>query len=162
MHKAYLGCVAATAAVLLAAAPAMAQRGHGHGGGGAGVSAGGGGGGASMGGGGRSMGSMSGGARMGSGGPGPSIRGDAGPRGGNMQFSQRSGGNFSSMHRGDRRHGRHFRHRGSHFAFGFGGYPFYDDHYGAYAYADPACELVRVRHVRPNGRVVWRTVERCY
>ena len=99
---------------------------------------------------------------MGSGGPG--IRGEVGPRGGGgAQFSQRGGREFSGMHRGGRWDGRrHWRgHRGSGFAFGYGGYPYDDYYYGGYAYAEPACEYVRVRHVRPNGRVVWRTVQRC-
>lgn len=91
------------------------------------------------------------------GGPGPSIRGDGGPRvSGGAQFSQRGSGNWNGRWDGRRRHFNRFPR----FAFGFGGYPFYDDDY--YAYAAPACEYVRVRHVRPNGRVVWRTVERCY
>ena len=96
---------------------------------------------------------------MGSGGSGPSIRGEAGPRaGGGAQFSQRGSGNWNRG--GDwrgHRHGHGHRHFRSGFAFGFGGY----DDYG-YAYAQPACEYVRVRYVRPNGRVAWRTVERCY
>jgi hypothetical protein len=88
------------------------------------------------------------------------MRGDRGPRGGGAQFSQRGGGNWSGGNWRGHRHGhRHFRPG---FAFGFGGWPYYDDYYGGYAYAEPACEYVRVRHVRPNGRVVWRTVERCY
>jgi hypothetical protein len=69
------------------------------------------------------------------------------------------------VNRGGRRDGRwhgrrHFRGPG--FAFGFGGYPYDDYYYGGYAYAEPACEYVRVRYIRPNGRVAWRTVERCY
>jgi hypothetical protein len=90
---------------------------------------------------------------MGGGGPGPSIRGNVGPRGG-TQFGQR-GGNWNGNWRGHRH--RHFRPG---FAFGFGGYPY--DYYDSYAYSEPACEYVRVRYVRPNGRVAWRTVERCY
>jgi hypothetical protein len=96
------------------------------------------------------------GPRMG-GGPGPSIRGNAGPRvGGGTQFSQR-GGNWNGNWHG-RRHG-HFRPG---FAFGFGGWPYYDDYYDSYAYAEPDCGYVRERYILPNGRVAWRTVERCY
>lgn len=110
----------------------------------------------------RGGGNVGGGPRMG--GPGPTVRGDMGPRGGGgAQFSQRGSGNWSGVNRGGdwrgHRHGhRHFRPG---FAVGFGGYP-YDDYYDSYAYAEPACEYVRVRYVRPNGRVAWRTVERCY
>jgi hypothetical protein len=100
---------------------------------------------------------------MGGPGPGPSMRGDRGPRSG--QLTERGDRQFSGDRRGDgrqwdgRRHRRHFR--GGGFAFGFGD-PYYDDYYYPYAYSEPACELARVRHVRPNGRVVWRTVQRCY
>jgi len=117
-----------------------------------------------MGGGGGDMRGGGGGPRMGGGAPGPSVRGDMGPRsGGGAQFSQRGSGNWSGVNRGGRWHqgGRHHRHFRPGVAFGFGGYP-YDDYYGGYAYAEPACEYVRVRYVRPNGRVAWRTVERCY
>ncbi len=49
-------------------------------------------------------------------------------------------------------HGGHWR-GGPHVGFSIG-VP--GPYYGAYA-----CETVRVRHVTPSGRVIWRYVERC-
>jgi hypothetical protein len=81
---------------------------------------------------------------------GPTARGDAGTMRGQAQTW--NGGRWDGRH-----HRGHFR--GPVFGFGFGGGDYYDPY--AYAYA-PQCEIVRIRHVRPNGRVIYRNAERCY
>jgi hypothetical protein len=152
MRKVILGCVAAAAMALVAASPAAAQRG---GGGGGHM---GGGGGAHFGGGG---GGHFGGGGFGGGHFGSGIRGGgafaAGPRtgGGNLGAFRGRGGH-GGIHRG------HFHGRGFGLGFGsYGYYPYDDDYYDPYAYADgDDCRLVRVRTVQ-NGRVVYRIVERC-
>ena len=166
MRSSLLGCVTAASVLVLAAAPSLAQRGPtGVGGGG-----GGGGGGApaaaapSVGGGptggGVGSGGMPGGGgsigRGPTGAPGGAIVGSPGGPRGNWSGGNWSGGNWSGH--GGRWHGRHHRHRG--FAFGFA--PYYGWGYDPFYYAQPACEMVRVRYTLPTGRRVWRWVERCY
>ena len=102
-------------------------------------------------------------------GQGPNMRGDRGQRG--PQYSQRDGQQWNGG--GNHRNGNHWNggHRnhshgggwGPGIALGWGGYGGWDDGYGYGAYASvDQCETIRVRYVRPNGRVVYRLEERCY
>ena len=69
------------------------------------------------------------------------------------------GGPGISLHFGAPAYG-YYGGGGGPYAYGPGPYAYGPGYGRAYA-AVPACEIVRVRHVRPNGRVVWRTIERC-
>jgi hypothetical protein len=135
MRNALMACLAAAAVIVAGSTTADAQRGHRMGGG------------PGIGGGGPKMGGHMGGPRMGGIHHGGRIHG-----GGAVRYSGIHGGRH--FHRHDHFHGRRFF--GPALAFGVG-YPYY-----SYAYAEPACEVIRVHRVRPSGRVVVRFIERCY
>ena len=75
---------------------------------------------------------------------------------------QHGGGHGGHWHSGGHRGHWHGGGWGPGIALGWGGYGYDDGYgYGAYAYGDQ-CETIRVRYVRPNGRVAYRLEERCY
>jgi hypothetical protein len=167
MRKLLLGCVAGASVLVLAAAPGAAQKGPTAVGGSTaapGVSSGapasGGGIGAPRGGGAGVGGGVSvpcgGSAVVGGGRPTGGMTAGP-PPGGSVAHSPKRG-QWSGGHWHGRHHGRQWRHRHHHGGFALGSGPSWGYGY----YAEPTCELVRVRHVRRSGRVVWRLVERCY